>query len=93
MKLRSELTHQITNKGSQVRTSEFNQPSSDKSIQWLMDDDLKMAELYSKDLIEFICNNRSSYPEYTYSNEPTRGGLYLGRSVNTTPYINGRKIR
>jgi len=91
MKLRPELTHQLTNKGSQVKSAEFSSASSDKSLQWLMDEDLKMAELYAQDLIKFLCENRSNYPDYTYSENPTRSGLYIGSSLNTTPYMYGRK--
>lgn len=93
MKLRPAITHPITNKGSQTRTGEFAQPDSDDTIQWLMNIDLHEAQLYAKDLLEYLNENRGLYPLYKGCSKTYKGGLYLGPSLNYNGgYVNGRKM-
>lgn len=91
MELRPTTTHQLTNKGSQTKTGEFAQPDGDETIKWLMDKDLIKAGIFGKDLIEFLCENRETYPLYC-PREPYKGGLYTGPALDYNGgYVNGRK--
>lgn len=91
MDLRPALTYQLTNKGSQEKSSDYSQPSELKTIQYMMDNDRMAAAVFANTLQEFLRENNSSYPLYT-PNKPVRAGIYTGYALSTGGYVNGRRV-
>lgn len=90
--LRANITHQLTNKGSQIKSSDNSQASDDSSLKWLMDKDLITAGAFAKTLEEFLCANRTTFPLYS-PKKVLRGGLYTGAALEDGgQYVNGRKV-
>tara|TARA_R110000787_G_scaffold55411_5_gene127890 strand:- start:1740 stop:2294 length:555 start_codon:yes stop_codon:yes gene_type:complete len=57
-------TYKITNKGLQIQDSEQSSPASTSNINFLVDKEINKADWYRQRLIDYLCENSSSYPEY-----------------------------
>lgn len=84
-----QMAHfKITNKGLQIQDSEQSSPASTSSIDRLVEKEINKADWYRQRLIDYLCENSSSYPEYTNPDsgvdviQPTknnyRTSIYLG---------------
>jgi hypothetical protein len=56
--------YKITNKGLQIQDSEQSSPASTSSVNFLVEKEKNKAEWYKQRLINYLCENSSSYPEY-----------------------------
>lgn len=92
LRLRPFITHEITNKGSQYKSSDYSQASSDSSLKWLYDLDILDANSQAEALLETLRCNRDLFPEYDMSGQPSKGGLYTGPALEYNPYIDGRRV-
>ena len=57
-------TYKITNKGLQIQDSEQSSPASTSNINFLVEKEINKADWYRQRLIDYLCENSSSYPEY-----------------------------
>lgn len=82
----SEMNYHLTNKGIQVKNSEYSQPAEDKIIAGLRADTLSIIRTYEDRTRLFIVRNSNHFPEYYTTsqigeiqpqNNHLYGGLYL----------------
>ena len=84
--------YKITNKGLQIQDSEQSSPASTSSVNFLVEKETNKAEWYKQRLINYLCENSSSFSEYTNPDDgvdvihPNRNNfkttIYLGGSVS-----------
>ena len=82
------LTFQMFNKGVIQLTSENSQPVDLEIIKYLTKNSLDRSQWFSERLLNYLCDNKSLFPQYTNNNDddilPFNGGttyeadLYLG---------------
>jgi hypothetical protein len=82
------LTFQMFNKGVIQLTSENSQPVDLDIIKYLTKNSLDRSQWFSERLVNYLCDNKSLFPQYTNNNDddilPFNGGttyeadLYLG---------------
>lgn len=82
--------YKITNKGLQIQDSEQSAPASTSNVDRLVEKEINKADWYRQRLIDYLCENSSSYPEYQNPDDgvdvihPTRNNfrtsIYLGGS-------------
>lgn len=85
-------TYKITNKGLQIQDSEQSSPASTSNINFLVEKETNKADWYRQRLIDYLCENSSSYPEYLNpddgvdvihpSDNNFRTSIFLGGSVS-----------
>jgi hypothetical protein len=56
--------YKITNKGLQTQDSEHSQPASTSSVDRLVEDERNKAAFYRQRMIDYLCENASSFDEY-----------------------------
>ena len=56
--------YKITNKGVQIQDSEQSAPASTSSLNFLVEKETNKAEWYKQRMINYLCENSSSFPEY-----------------------------
>jgi hypothetical protein len=86
--------YKITNKGLQIQDSEQSSPSSTSRLDFLVEKETNKGDWYRQRLIDYLCENSSSYPEYTNpdsgvdvihpSDNNYRTSIYLGGSTSVT---------
>jgi len=84
--------YKITNKGLQIQDSEQSSPSSTSGVNFLVEKETNKGDWYRQRLIDYLCENSSSYPEYLNpdngvdvihpSNNNFRTTIYLGGSTS-----------
>ena len=82
--------YKITNKGLQIQDSEQSSPASTSGVNFLVEKETNKADWYRQRLINYLCENSASYPEYLNpddgvdtihpSNNNYRTSIYLGSS-------------
>ena len=93
--------YKITNKGLQIQDSEQSSPASTSGVNFLVEKETNKADWYRQRLIDYLCENSSSYPEYENpddgvdvihpSNNNFRTSIYLG--TNKSPESLREKYR
>ena len=81
--------YKITNKGLQIQDSEQSSPASTSGVNFLVEKEINKVDWYKQRLINYLCENSSSYPEYT---NPDDGVDVIHPSRNnfrTTIYLGG----
>ena len=56
--------YKITNKGLQIQDSEQSSPASTSSVNFLVEKETNKGDWYKQRLINYLCENSSSFPEY-----------------------------
>ena len=82
-------TYKITNKGLQIQDSEQSSPASTSNINFLVEKETNKADWYRQRMINYLCENSSSYPEYQ---NPDSGSDVIHPSKNnfrTTIFLGG----
>lgn len=82
------LRVRLSNNAVQIMSSEQSEPASERDVDRLIDTAKNNAAFYRERMIDYLCHNSSSYPEYNTNtgddiHPRTRnysGGLYLGES-------------
>jgi hypothetical protein len=78
----------VENIGTQQKSAEFSNSTDLDSVKWLRSSYRDTAEYYNKLIIDFICSNKSSFPEYSTnttgdikpSNKAFFGGVYIPKN-------------
>lgn len=56
--------YKVTNKGVQIQDSEQSSPASTSGVNFLVEKEKNKGDWYRQRLINYLCENSSSYPEY-----------------------------
>ena len=81
------LSFKIMNKDIVRKTSETSTAASLEDIKYLRNIVLNTAEWYAKRLVEYLCNNTSSFSEYSTNSgadiSPTKDAYFSGMNLGT----------
>ena len=84
--------YKITNKGLQIQDSEQSAPASTSRLDFMVEKETNKGDWYRQRLIDYLCENSSSYPEYESpdsgvdviqpSDSNYRTSIYLGGNTS-----------
>ena len=85
--------YKITNKGLQIQDSEQSAPASTSRLDFMVEKETNKGDWYRQRLIDYLCENSSSYPEYENpdsgvdviqpSDSNYRTSIYLGGNTSS----------
>ena len=89
------LRFKIENGNIYSKTSETGTPLSTEESQHLREEIVNTAQYYSERMIFYICNNTSSFPEYSQNSgsdvDPDKNAYYAGMNLER-PMRQGTKL-
>ena len=88
------LRVRVANNGIGVKTSENLESMSQEDMNTLREEIRNTAEFYTERLVDYLCNNNSSYPEYTTNTgadvNPDKNVFYSGLNTERVTYRGGK---
>jgi len=88
------LRVRVANNGIGVKTSENLESLSQQDLHTLREEIRNTAEFYTERLVDYLCNNNSSYPEYSTNTgadvNPDKNVFYSGLNTERVTYRGGK---
>jgi len=88
------LRVRVANNGIGVKTSENLESLSQEDLHTLREEIRNTAEFYTERLVDYLCNNNSSYPEYSTNTgedvRPDKNVFYSGLNTERVTYRGGK---
>jgi len=88
------LRVRVANNGIGVKTSENLESMSQQDMNSLREEIRNTAEFYTERLVDYLCNNNSSYPEYSTNTgadvNPDKNVFYSGLNTERVTYRGGK---
>ena len=88
------LRVRVANNGIGVKTSENLESLSQEDLHTLREEIRNTAEFYTERLVDYLCNNNSTYPEYSTNTgedvRPDKNVFYSGLNTERVTYRGGK---